>query len=264
MPHLVIQRLRSGVNLCPVRWGQPKRRDAACALIVESLDLFGGVIFVAGSICFLPTFSHDLQVFLVGCGLFVLGGLVYVGVCSFTLLEAVRERGWVTFEAWENILYLVGSVIFVVGTILYWPPEAHHEGMDWLVNTMSLGAYFNLFTPEFEGTLLFIVGSLFYVFAAFVNGLDQRNFASAEGQLLSATTSLYMGGSLLFVMGSVAFLPDLGCNEQMLTVGAWCFVVGSALFVAGSILSIIRTACDLKDPSRAPLCESPEFVKPAI
>mmetsp|Transcript_31604 Transcript_31604/g.71860 ORF Transcript_31604/g.71860 Transcript_31604/m.71860 type:complete len:265 (+) Transcript_31604:99-893(+) len=263
MPHLVIQRLRSGVSLCPFQWSQPKRRGATCALVVESLDLLGGLVFVAGSICFLPAFSHDLKVFLAGCALFVLGGLIYVGVCTFTLVEAVRERGCNTFEAWENILYLVGSLIFVAGTVLYWPPEAHHEGMEWLINNMSLGAYFNLFTPEFEGTLMFIIGSLLFVFAAFVNGLDQRNFGSAEGKMLSGTTSLYMGGSLLFVMGSVAFLPDLGCSQQMLTVGAWCFVVGSVLYVLGSVLSIVRTARDLKNPTRSPLCSSPGFIKAA-
>ena len=28
------------------------------------------------------------------------------------------------------------------------------------------------------------------------------------------------GGALFFVMGSVAFLPDLGCNETMVCIGA--------------------------------------------
>lgn len=259
MPHLIIDRIRSASVLCPCRWGleKPKRSDACCAYTLEALDIIGGLTFVVGSACFLPMFSHDLRVFLWGCALFVVGSLIYCGICTFSLAESVRERGFCTFEACENALYLAGSVIFVVGTILYWPPEAHHKGMDWLVESISLGAYFNLFTPEFEGTLLFIVGSLLFVCAAFVNGLDQRTFDSSESRLLGATTTLYMGGSLLFVIGSVAFLPDMGCTDQMLTLGAWCFVVGSVLYVVGSVVSLIRTARELRSPDRGPLRKDP-------
>mmetsp|Transcript_92021 Transcript_92021/g.269226 ORF Transcript_92021/g.269226 Transcript_92021/m.269226 type:complete len:268 (-) Transcript_92021:96-899(-) len=255
MPHLLIDRIRSVSAICPCPWGleQPTRRDACCAYLLEGLDILGGIFFVVGSICFLPTFSHELYIFLSGCALFVVGSLIYCGICIFSLAESIRERGVKTFEACENVLYLAGSVIFVVGTILYWPPEAHHRGMDWLVESISLGAYFNLFTPEFEGTLLFILGSLLFVCAAFVNGLDQRTFDSDESRLLGATTTLYMGGSLLFVIGSVAFLPDMGCTDQMVTLGAWCFVVGSVLYVIGSIISLIRTARELRSPARSPL-----------
>jgi len=96
-------------------------------------------------------------------------------------------------------------------------------------------------SPEFEGTILFVVGSLFFCFAAFANALNQRKFEESVAVLLTAITSLYMAGSLLFVMGSIAFLPNLGCNEQMLTIGAWCFIVGSGFFVIGAVLSFWRT-----------------------
>mmetsp|Transcript_124123 Transcript_124123/g.386549 ORF Transcript_124123/g.386549 Transcript_124123/m.386549 type:complete len:264 (+) Transcript_124123:45-836(+) len=255
MPHLLIDRIRSASALCPCQRGleHPKRSDAWCAYLLEGLDILGGLLFVAGSVCFLPVFSHQLHVFLTGCALFVIGSLLYLGICTFSLAESVRERGFKTFEACENVLYLVGSVVFAVGTVMYWPPEAHHKGMDWLVESISLGVYFNLFTPEFEGTLLFILGSLLFVCAAFVNGLDQRTFDSSESRLLGATTTLYMGGSLLFVIGSVAFLPDMGCTDQMLTLGAWCFVTGSVLYVVGSCISLVRTARELRTPSRSPL-----------
>jgi len=251
MPHLVVNRLRSFSR--PPAPGELRKRDAWCALLIEGFDIFAGVIFFVGSVCFLPDFAHNLNVFLAGCALFVLGGVIYCGICGFALMECIGSRGFATFEACENALYLFGSVVFVAGTVMYWPPEAHHKGMDWLVNNISLGVYFNLFTPEFEGTLLFILGSLLFLFAAFVNGLDQRNFAGSDGKLLGTTTALYMGGSVLFVLGSVAFLPDIGFNEHVLTVGASCFIVGSVLYIAGSTICLFVTARELRDPARAPL-----------
>jgi hypothetical protein len=169
------------------------------------------------------------------------------------MTEAVRSKSWNSFEVCENALYLLGSIVFVAGTVLYWPPEGHIAGMNWLVRSFSLGVYFNLFTPEFEGTMLFIFGSVLFSLAAFVNGLDQRAFNTVANQMLIATTSLYMGGSLLFVMGSVAFLPDLGCNERMFALGAWCYVVGSLLYLLGSFVSLLRTSRELDNPVNAPL-----------
>jgi len=256
MPHLVIARIRSCLAIFPFQQHQnERRRDAFCAYMVETLDLCGGFIFLAGSICFLPAFSHELNIFLAGCVLFVVGGVLSASICSFSLVESVRTKGVKTFEACQNALYLVGSIFYVAGSILYWPPEAHHKGMDWLVQNMSLGVYFNLFDPEFEGTVLFIIGSIFFVLAAFVNGLDQRGHSN--GSMMTATTSLYMSGSLLFVFGSVAFLPDMGCNEHIFALGAWSFVIGSVFYVAGSVISIVRTDRDLRSPDRSSLCAGP-------
>merc|ERR1719254_110858 len=146
-----------------------------------------------GSACFLPQYSEDLDVFLAGCILFVVGGIFYVAICLCTFVEALSEKGLATLEAAENGLYLLGSWLFLFGTFLYWPPKSHYEGIEW-VQKMSLGQYFNLFEPELEGTLLFIVGSVLFAFAAFVNALNQRAFDIWTSKLLSAITSLYLGG----------------------------------------------------------------------
>merc|ERR1719326_2517413 len=97
----------------------------------------------------------------------------------------------------------------------------------------SVAQYMNLFSPEFEGTILFIVGSVLFAMAAFTNALNQRKFDDSTATMLTATTSLYMLGSVLFVGGSVAFLPHMGCNDQMMAIGAWAFIFGSLLFLIG-------------------------------
>ena len=46
------------------------------------------------------------------------------------------------------------------------------------------------------GTILFMVGSAFFAFASFVNGLNQRSFDILTNQLLTAVTSMYLGVGL--------------------------------------------------------------------
>lgn len=245
MPHLLINRTRSFPSLGTFSFN--RKEYPAGAYAVEVLDIVSGIIFVIGSVCFLPPYSNDLRVFLIGCQLFVTGSCFYVVICGCTLAEAMHEKGLVTFETAENAFYLLGSWLFLVGTFLYWPAEAHYKYVEG-VKDLSLGQIFNLFEPEFEGTILFIVGSVLFAFAAFFNALNQRSFDTWAARLMTATTSLYMGGSLLFGMGSVAFLPHLGCNEQMLKIGAWAFIVGSLLYLIGGCLSLWRTVWISKHP----------------
>jgi len=246
MPHLLVERIRSVPQIC--QCGVPCANEdvprSGGSFLVEALDILVGVVFFFGSICFLPAYGSDLRTFLLGCLLFIVGGALHLCLSLFTLWEAWKSRGWCP-EAKEHAFYLLGSLLFLAGTVLYWPEEAKHTHVEWMKG-LSLGVYFNLFTPEFEGTLLFILGSLLFAMAALVNGLNSYAFSQAShslgSRLLLATTLLYMAGSLLFVLGSVAFLPNLGWGEHMETFGASCFVAGSALYVFGGLASLLRTA----------------------
>lgn len=230
------------------------RRRAAFAYCLALSGLFADIVFVVGSICFLPQFSRDLDVFLMGCMLFVVGCGIYVVLTSITFLECLNQKGFYCFEAFEHLLYWIGSLLFLVGSVLYWPAEAEHEHIEWMKG-MAPGVYFNLMSPEFEGSVLFIIGSMVFVMAAFVNGLSIRGFDTYQQHLVTAITSMYMLGSLLFVMGSVAFLPELGCNEKMLTYGCWAFIIGSLLFVIGSCLNMLHTRHVLESKENLPLLE---------
>jgi len=252
MPHLLIERLRSFPSLGSFTSPLNRKEYPAGAFVLEVLDITAGLIFVVGSVCFLPPYSDDVDVFLAGCILFVIGGLFYLLICSCTFFEALSLKGLWTLECAENGLYLCGAWLFLIGTFLYWPSEARYRHIE-KFKDMSLGQYFNLFEPEFEGTILFIIGSVMFAFAAFFNALNQREFDEWTSKLLSAITSLYLGGSLLFAMGSVAFLPNLGCNQQMQKIGAWGFIIGSVLFVIGGCLSLWRITWISRHPELAPL-----------
>lgn len=239
MPHLIIERLRTFPEVCTCTFRNRKDFPIG-AYLIEALDISAGLIFVVGSVCFLPPYSHNLNVFLWGCALYIVGSLIFVLICTYAMVEAIIEKGIISLECLENALYMLASWIFAWGTVLYWPAEAHHEEIE-AMQECSLGQYYNMFSPEFEGTLLFIAGSLMFAFAAFTNALNQRRFEETPSKMLTATTSLYMCGSLLFVMGSVAFLPDMGCKEAMIKIGAWCFIIGSIFFVIGGCISLART-----------------------
>ncbi|CAE7221636.1 unnamed protein product, partial [Symbiodinium microadriaticum] len=156
---------------------------------------------VVGSFCFLPAFAHDMAVFKLGCSLFILGSFVYSAITLYTLCEAVHfHDNILTFESLEHVLYLLGSLLYLIGTVMYWPPAVDEYRLTWIAHHLSLGVYLNLFSVQFEGTILFMVGSAFYAFAAFVNGLNQRSFDTLTNQLLTTVTSLYLGGALMYVM----------------------------------------------------------------
>jgi len=261
MPHLLIERIRHTPAFCPCagrrKDGRPARlRDnVTCAYTVSAIDILSSLILLIGSACFLPSFVSDMEIFILGCVLFVIGTTGYLILAIFTLSEAIYQSGLESLEACENSLYVAGALLFNAGTILYWPDEANWP-MTIASKELLPGQYFNWFSPEFEGTVLFIIGSLFFAMAAYVNGLNQRGFETPIKKMLMAATTCYMVGALLLVMGSVAWLPELGRGHHMEEFGAVMYVIGSLAYVIGGVISLIRTSLQLEDPEYAPIAES--------
>lgn len=260
MPHLLIERLRAGPDFsdicCSIR---RKRRLTVGIYFVEALEILAGVFFIWGSIDFLPYYAQDPNVLLNACILFTIGGVIYFAVSLFCLSESVDEKGWNSLETCENVLYVAGAFVFLVGTILYLPFELR-EPATWdsydtvrKKNGIGLAVMLNQNSREFQGSVLFIIGSCMFAFAAYANALNMRQLHDIRSQMLTATTTAYMFGSMLFVMGSVAFLPDLGCNQTMESFGGWCFIGGSLQFELGGWISLARTVKEVRDEEALPL-----------
>lgn len=239
MPHLLLERFRDLTRSFACSNAAPNGFPAQ-DLAVETVEMFANMIFLVGSVCFLPTYSRDLSVFLAGCILFVIGAALYLFACSFCMVESYLHYKGFCSEVLENGLYIFGAWIFLIGTILYWPRAAHYPVIQ-SIQGITLGQYFNLYTPEFEGTVLFALGSAIFGFAAFTNALNHRNFMGEQAKLMTAITSINMSADMLFIAGSVAFLPNMGCGPGMVTLGAWLFIVASGFFVLASFLSVYRT-----------------------
>lgn len=184
----------------------------------------------------------------------------------FCLSESIDEKGWDSLETCESGLYVAGAFVFLVGTILYLPFELWDNNIADSYHASSKKSGFgipvmlNQNSREFQGSVLFIIGSCMFAFAAYANALNQRQFHDVRSQMLTATTTAYMFGSMLFVMGSVAFLPNLGCSPAMETFGAWCFIAGSLQYEFGGWISFCRTVKEIEDEEVQPLCSSKENV----
>lgn len=126
---------------------------------------------------------------------------------------------------WETVnafLYKLGGVIFIAGSILFFP---------------SMEAYADL------GAWVFILGSLLYLvvtghdmFDVWRNARIRKGPSTLQVGLEYIAALAYLVGTLLFTMGSVFFLSAVG----LFTAGAWCFVIGSLLFVLGATVNVLQ------------------------
>ncbi|WJS05819.1 YrhK family protein [Roseibium aggregatum] len=130
-----------------------------------------------------------------------------------------RQFRWETLNA---VSYKLGGVIFVVGSILFFP---------------ALSAYADL------GAWAFTIGSLLYLLVTshdLVEALRYRHRQEGAPSIwdrmeLQAAVA-YSFGSVLFVVGSVFFLSYVG----LAYAGAWCFVLGSLVFVYGATINVLQ------------------------
>jgi hypothetical protein len=129
------------------------------------------------------------------------------------------------YRRWETIntgVYLVGGVMFVWGSVLFYPA---------LESQTSRGAW------------VFLVASLMYMA---VTGHDLLEVVRHRATLQRTPTiwdrveawaaASYVTGSVLFAVGSVFFMPAVG----WFSAGAVCFIVGSLLFVCGAVINVLQ------------------------
>jgi hypothetical protein len=125
---------------------------------------------------------------------------------------------------WETInavLYKIGGVLFIVGSIFFFP---RFEAL------ADLGAW------------VFFVGSLLYLVVT-VHDLAEvrRHWRMTDDHGRDAifeytAAASYVWGTILFTAGSIFFLSAVGWFHA----GAWTFVIGSLLFVVGACVNILQ------------------------
>ena len=125
---------------------------------------------------------------------------------------------WETINA---ILYTFGGLVFIVGSILFFPRFAAHA---------DLGAW------------TFFFGSLIYLVVTghdLLESLQARRLGAQTGwqhRLTLAAAITYNIGTLLFIAGSLLFLSWIDRVEA----SAWCFISGSLLFVLGACINVLQ------------------------
>jgi hypothetical protein len=134
---------------------------------------------------------------------------------------------------WETInavTYKLGGVIFVIGSILFFPA---------LERWSDLGAW--LFVA---GSVLYLIVNLHDVAEVIRHRHEMRahrvrtglNMRVSEFRLEETAVGTYLLGSLLFIAGSLFFLSEI----DWVAGGAWCFILGSVLFTVGAAVNILQ------------------------
>lgn len=222
MPHLLTHRPRL-TNLRRSDENHPSHKAW------ETFSAFsyklGGLTFIGGSVFFFPQLSDYLAL---GDWLFFAGSVLYLLVTGHDLLEVIkywRHHDTDTFAnhiefvcAWS---YVIGSALFVVGSLCFLPAE----------NATVLGAW------------LFIVGSVLFVVGGLVNILQVVEAPSMlYMQLFNFTVALFVIGSALFAVATIPYLWDLTqtAEVRITTFAAAQFLFASLLFFAGGVAIYYR------------------------
>ncbi|NKB42451.1 MAG: hypothetical protein GKR86_15700 [Ilumatobacter sp.] len=236
MPHQFVNRPRFHA---PTRTGSSARKQFRWESANAILYMLGGVFFICGSILFFPAFEQDSNG---GAWIFFAGSLLYLVVTGHDALEVTNYRQqlkgeptiWDRLEMWAAACYLVGSLLFAAGSILFLSWVGRPEVAAWC----------------------FILGSLLFVLGATINVLqivlasDMRTL-----QLMNLTALNFVTGSVLFAVASVPYLFEFNNTHDERTMDAFLaaqFLVGSVLFLAGGILSYRRAYLVVKDSLGAP------------
>lgn len=199
------------------------RWETLNAVIYEA----GGLVFIAGSICFFPALSAYANL---GAWIFFVGSLLYLLVTGHDMAEVIRHAlrrtkragVWEKLEFWAAVSYLVGTLLFLVGSIFF-------------LSTVGL------FTA---GAWCFVIGSLLFVVGAVINVLQivQANDLFVL-QLMNLTALNFVVGSVLFAVASIPYLWQFSneADERILDgFLAAQYLVGSFLFFAGGLLNYRR------------------------
>lgn len=225
MPHHFVNRLRSHA---PVGEESSRRNQIRWESASAVIYLVGGVLFIWGSVRFFPSLESRAENR--GAWIFLFGSLLYLVVTGHDATEVVRYRRQLDrpptmsdrYEVWAAASYLIGTLLFIVGSILF---------LSWV------GDYD-------AGALCFVLGSLLFAFGATIDVLQIVQAPDIRTlQLLNLTALSFVVGSVLFAVASVQYLFTFQNVDDERVVDAFLaaqFVVGSALFLLGGFFNYRR------------------------
>ena len=195
--------------------------------ISEAGGILGSICFIVGSFYFYPeydetmTFCDPYDCILIGSLLFVLGSFFFfMGSCSnFVKNDAASCQDWgLTFNA---TLYCVANFLFTVGSCFFCPKLAHEHipiGPGFEAEFIGLGCFI-------FGSVVFILAPLYDIYRAHqLRNTNQISYLSMAVEIVIAI--MYIGGSILYFVGSIYFIPELfeRFAVTMFVVGSFCFL----------------------------------------
>lgn len=218
--------------------------------VLEGLGVLSSIMFIAGSCCFMG--GLPVEVTETGNMLFIMASLIYVVIAVHTLGEIHYSQGHGIVgnaEHYEGLAYLISAVVFSVGCILYWP------------GIYGAGRAERAFVGEEVAAICFIVGSLGFVIAAWLNSLSlsreeltRQGLNNAELIHRVSAWALFFSlmGGVAFTTGSWLYQPGLDDDcEELGRLGprpGWCsstLASGTALYIVGSVAYFVQSALNV-------------------
>jgi hypothetical protein len=133
------------------------------------------------------------------------------------------------FERWFQIgkvaSYFIGSVLFLMGSILYFPKYATlWDGQGAVVGSWTF----------FFGCIAFLLGT----HGDFIDVIRVNNVGTPFVRIVKAyNAALYCAAAGIFMLGAVFFLPDYYVISASL--GCWSFIIGCVFFCVGSLVDLV-------------------------
>jgi hypothetical protein len=131
-------------------------------------------------------------------------------------------RANLTWETVNTTVYLVGGVMFIWGSVLFFPEAESRSD---------------------RGAWVFFFASLLYIAVTAHDLLEVVRYRATLQRELTiwdryeAWAALgYLVGSVLFAAGSLFFLTAVGWYAA----GSWTFIIGGLLFVFGAVINVLE------------------------
>lgn len=230
MPHMFINRPRLH-NLTKGR-GELRAHFRWEKINAVSYEI-GGLLFIIGSIFFLPRFDAYVDL---GAWIFFIGSLVYLVVTVHDLAEVRHYWSTDKSNGRDTFLDYAAAGSYVSGTAFF-----------------TVGSFFFLSEVAWikAGAWLFIIGSLLFLLGSSINVLQIVKADSIRLlQLMNLTAITFIVGAVLFILASVPYLWDVAAQSDRTTLYAflaWEYIVGSGLFLAGGVFNYRRAYQFLSD-----------------
>jgi len=229
MPHLFTNRPRQHNLLSQKPAGAQHFKGES---INAFLYLVGSIIFILGSVKFLPGKTENINI---GAWSFFVGSLIYLFVTVHDLLEAIAFHKsnknpsiWKRLELISAIIYIIGSLLFTIGSLFF----------------------LNKINKSEAGSWCFIVGSILFIIGAAIN-VSQIILAGSliTLQLQNVTAICYILGSTIFLLATIPYLwQHLSIKDTpiIFKYTSWEFITGSFLFLAGGLFNLFRAYFAMK------------------
>jgi len=180
-----------------------------------------------------------LENYALGCRFYEAGSLIFMLLTMYTELDGYKarrrddeQREVKKRELLEQLMYNVGSFVFLVGTFLFDPP---------IVSTLA--DKFGILERHVENiaAVMFMIGSFLFSLGSYVNALSIFEAPRPFRRHLLTVTTCYQFGGLSFVAGTMGYVEAFEPNWTMKFSATWMYMVGCFFYVAGTGLSCMRT-----------------------